>query len=141
MSATPRAARDAVTSPALSPPVGPFSHAVRTGAGERSLVYLSGQTGQDPATGRLVEGGTVAEAGQALRNLAAVLDAAGLGMDDVVKVNVYLVDMADFAAFNAEYARHFDAPHPARTTVAVAALPLAARVELEIVAVDRRSTR
>ena len=133
--------RDAITSTKLSPPVGPFSHAVRAGVAERDLVYLSGQTGQDPASGRLAEGGTVAEAAQALRNLTTVLEAAGLTTDDVIKVNIYLVDMGDFAAVNAEYARHFRAPYPARTTIAVAALPLGARVELEMIAADRRASR
>jgi 2-iminobutanoate/2-iminopropanoate deaminase len=125
--------RRAITSPALATPAGPFSHAVRAGA-ERDLVYLSGQVGQDPDTGALVAGGTAAGAERALLNVAAVLAAAGLGPDDVVKANVYLADMRDFAALNAVYARHFRAPYPARTTVAVAALPLGARVEVEVVA-------
>ncbi len=126
--------RIAITSSTLAPPVGPFSHAVRTGAGERELVYLSGQVGTDVATGRLADGGTAAQADQALRNIAVVLEAGGLTMADVIKANVYLVDMNDFAAMNAVYARHFDTPVPARTTVAVAALPLGARVEIEVVA-------
>ena len=128
--------RRAITSPALAAPVGPFSHAVRAGP-ERDLVYVSGQVGQDPDAGTLVPGGTAAEAERALRNVAAVLAAAGLGLDDVVKANVYLADMHDFAALNAVYARHFRAPYPARTTVAVAALPLGARVEVEVVARGR----
>lgn len=126
--------RMALTSSALAPPVGPFSHAVRTGVGERELVYLSGQVGIDASTGGLADGGTAAQADHALRNVAAVLEAGGLTMADVLKANVYLTDMNDFAAMNAVYARHFDAPFPARTTVAVAALPLGARVEIEVVA-------
>jgi 2-iminobutanoate/2-iminopropanoate deaminase len=126
--------RIAITSPVLPPSVGPFSQAIRTGVGERELVYLSGQVGIDPATNRLVDGGTAVQAEQALRNIAAVLDAGGLTMADVIKANVYLIDMGEFASMNAVYAQHFVAPFPARTTVAVAALPLGARFEIEVVA-------
>jgi len=115
--------------------VGPYSHAVECG----DLVYLSGQTPLDPATAALVEGGIAAQTERCFQNLFAVLAAAGLAPDDVVKVNVYLVDMADFAAMNAVYARQFSRPFPARTTVGVAALPLGARVEVELVA--RRSSQ
>ena len=110
--------------------VGPYSHAVECG----ELVYLSGQTPLDPATSALVEGGIAAQTERCFQNLFAVLAAAGLAPDDVVKVNVYLVDMADFAAMNAVYERQFSRPFPARTTVGVAALPLGARVEVELVA-------
>lgn len=113
--------------------VGPYSHAVRAG----DLLFLSGQTPIDPATGRLREGSVGAQADQCLDNLFAVLAAAGLGPDDVVKVNVYLVDMADFAALNEAYARRFAAPYPARTTIGVASLPLGARIEMELVARER----
>lgn len=122
--------REGINSPQLPAPVGPFSHAVRDG----DRVYLSGQVGQDPATGKLVVGDVAAQAEQAFKNLAAVLAHVGSSLDDVLKVNVYLVDMADFAAMNGVYARQFAQPYPARTTVAVAALPLGARVELEVVA-------
>jgi 2-iminobutanoate/2-iminopropanoate deaminase len=110
--------------------VGPYSHAVACG----ELVYLSGQTPLDPATGALVAGGIAAQAEQCFRNLFAVLAGAGLSPDDVAKVNVYLVDMADFAAMNAVYERQFARPFPARTTIGVAALPLGARIEIELVA-------
>lgn len=110
--------------------IGPYSHAVEAG----ELLYLSGQTPLDPATGRLVEGDAGAQAARCLENLFQVLAAAGLGPDDVVKVNVFLTDMADFAAMNAAYAARFSAPYPARTTVGVASLPLGARVEIELVA-------
>jgi 2-iminobutanoate/2-iminopropanoate deaminase len=113
--------------------VGPYSHAVES----EGTVWLSGQTPLDPTTGRLVEGGIGAQAEQCFRNLFGVLAAAGLGSDDVVKANVYLVDMADFAAMNAVYERRFSRPFPARTTIGVAALPLGARIEIELVA--RRS--
>lgn len=110
--------------------VGPYSQAVRAG----ELLFLSGQTPLDPATGRLVEGGVGAQTEQCFRNLFAVLRAAGLSPDAVVKVNVFLTDMADFPAMNEVYARQFERPYPARSTVGVASLPLGARIEIELVA-------
>lgn len=112
-------------------PVGPYAHAV-VARGE--LVYLSGQTPIDPASGRLVDGDLTAQVQQVFTNLGHVLAAAGLAFADVVKVNVFLVDMDDFATMNGVYASVFDDPYPARTTVAVAGLPLGARVEIEVVA-------
>ena len=109
---------------------GPYSHAIDTGA----LVFLSGQTPRDPDTGALVEGGIGAQTTRSLDNLAAVLAAAGLTSDDVVKCNVYLVDMDDFAEMNQAYAAFFTEPRPARTTIGVAALPMGARVEIEMIA-------
>jgi 2-iminobutanoate/2-iminopropanoate deaminase len=122
--------RDVYTSDRIAPPVGPFSPAVRAG----DLLYLSGQVAQDPSTGRLVEGGIDAQASQILRNVAAVLDAAGRGFDDVVRVGVYLRDMADFKVMNAVYERHFARPYPARTVIGVASLPLGAAIEIDVVA-------
>jgi 2-iminobutanoate/2-iminopropanoate deaminase len=110
--------------------VGPYSHAVEAGG----FVYLSGQTPMDPLTGALVAGGIEVQAEQCFRNLLAVLGAAGLAADDVVKVNVFLVEMGDFAAMNSVYSRMFSKPYPARTTIGVAALPLGARIEIEMVA-------
>ncbi len=110
--------------------VGPYSQAI-VGPG---AIYCSGQTPLDPATGRLVEGGVAAQTRQCFRNLFNVLAARGLGADDVMKVNVYLTDMDDFAEMNAAYAEHFVEPFPARTTVGVSALPLHARVEIELIA-------
>lgn len=110
--------------------VGPYSHAVAAG----EFVYLSGQTPIDPKTGRLVEGDLTAQAKQCFQNLFAVLASTGLSTDEVVKVNVYLTDMEDFTAMNAVYAQQFNPPYPARTTIAVAALPLGARIEIEMVA-------
>lgn len=110
--------------------VGPYSHAVAAG----EIVYLSGQTPLDPKTGKLVEGDVGAQTAQCFENLANVLAAAGLTLDDVVKVNVFLTDIGDFAAMNAVYATKFAAPYPARSTVGVAALPLGARVEIEMIA-------
>ena len=121
--------RQSFTSDRIGPPVGPFSQAVQ-GAGD--AVYLSGQVGHDPATGRLAEG-VAAQTEQAFRNLSAVLEAAGRTLDDVVRVGVYLADMGDFAAMNEVYARWFEQPYPARTTIGVAALPLGAAVEIDMV--------
>ena len=101
---------------------------------EGGTVYCSGQIGLDPETGTLVEGGIGAETRRVLDNLSAVLRAAGSGLSDVVKTTVFLVDMGDFAAMNEVYAASFAPPHPARSTVAVAALPRGARVEIEAVA-------
>ena len=125
--------RTTIASDAAPRAIGPYAQAVAAG----DLVFCSGQVGLDPANGRLVLGGVAAEAARALENLAAVLSAAGLGLGDVVKTTVYLVDLADFAAVNEVYARHFLAPYPARATVGVAALPAGARVEIEAVATRR----
>ncbi|HZT02903.1 MAG TPA: Rid family detoxifying hydrolase [Steroidobacteraceae bacterium] len=121
--------KTAISSPELAPPVGPYSAAVRVDG----FLYVSGQAGQDPATGKLVEGGVVAEAERIFRNLAAILQSAGRSFDDVVRAGVFLTNMSDFAAFNGVYARHFTKPFPARTTVAVAGLPLGASVEVDLI--------
>lgn len=113
--------------------VGPYSHAVESDP----FVFLSGQTPLDPATGRLEEGPVETQVRRCFANLGAVLGAAGLDFDDVVKVNVFLTDMGDFAAMNAVYAEQFDRPFPARTTIGVASLPLGAQVEIEMVARTR----
>ena len=121
--------RQTVTAP-NAPSAGPYSHGVWAG----DLFYLSGQAAVDPATGKLVAGDTAAQAGQCFTNLFGVLAAAGLGPQHVIKANVYLVDMNDFAAMNAVYAAQFEKPYPARTTVGVASLPLGARIEIELIA-------
>ena len=110
--------------------VGPYSHGIVSDP----FVVLSGQTPLDPSTGDLVGGGAGAQTRQCFANLFAVLRADGLDASDVVKVNVYLTDMDDFAEMNAAYADHFDEPFPARTTIGVAALPLGAAVEIELMA-------
>jgi 2-iminobutanoate/2-iminopropanoate deaminase len=120
----------AITSPELTPPVGPFSQAIKVDG----FVYLSGQVGQDPATGKLVPGGVVAEAEQVFSNAAAVLRAGGMGFDDVISVRVFLTRIEDYQAVNAIYARHFNEPFPARTAIGVAALPLGASVEVDLIA-------
>lgn len=122
--------RDAVSTDEIAPPVGPFSPAVRAG----TALYLSGQVAQDPATGRLVDGDAAQQTERILRNVGALLRAAGKSFADVVRAGVYLTDMRDFQAVNAVYARHFEAPYPARTTIGVAALPLGAAVEIDLIA-------
>ena len=119
-----------ITSDRLAKPVGPFSPAIRDG----DRVYTSGQVAQDPATGKLVEGSVAAQTEQIFRNLKVILEAADKTLADVVKANVYLVDIQRFAEMNEVYAKYFVAPYPARTTVAVAALPLNAQVEIEMIA-------
>jgi 2-iminobutanoate/2-iminopropanoate deaminase len=113
--------------------IGPYSQAVASGP----FLFLSGQIGLDPATGNLVAGGTDAETEQVLRNLKAVLGAAGLTFDAVVRTTIYLVDLGDFARVNEIYGRHFRAPFPARATVGVASLPRGARVEIDAIAIHR----
>lgn len=126
--------RSAVVAPDAPEAIGPYSHAIEaTGR----FVFLSGQTPLDPSTGLLVAGDVTAQARQVFANLTAVLEAAGLSLDDVVKVTVFLTDMADFEAMNAVYATVFSAPFPARTTVAVAGLPRGARIEIELTALHR----
>lgn len=122
--------RKTILAPDAPAAIGPYAHAVWNG----SELFCSGQTPIDPATGQLISGDVSAQTERVFDNLAAVLAAAALSLDHVVKCNVYLTDMADFPAMNAVYGARFHAPFPARTTVAVAALPLGARVEIECVA-------
>lgn len=110
--------------------VAAYSQAIDTGG----LVFLAGQVGLDPATQQLVEGGIEAQAERALKNIVAVLAAAGLTMADVVKTSCFLSDIANFEALNAVYARFVADPPPARSTFAVAALPRGALIEIEAVA-------
>ncbi|HEV7860103.1 MAG TPA: RidA family protein [Pyrinomonadaceae bacterium] len=111
--------------------IGPYSQAVRAGG----FVFASGQIPLDPQTGEFVPGGITEQTEQVLRNLNAVLEAAGSGLDRVVKTTVFLADLNDFAAMNEVYGRYFskDAP-PARATVQAARLPRDARVEIEVIA-------
>ena len=118
-----------ITSPDLAPPVGPFSQAVDAGG----FIYYSGQVGQDPTTGKLVAGGIAAEMDRVFQNLSALLKAAGKSLDDVVRASVYLTSMSDYVALNGIYAKHFRQPFPARTVIGVAALPLGACVEIDLV--------
>jgi 2-iminobutanoate/2-iminopropanoate deaminase len=121
--------RQAVSSSNAPAAIGPYSQAIVADG----TVYCSGQIGLDPATGELADG-LEAQAERALRNLSAVLDAAGLTFADVVKTTIFLTDMGDFAAVNAIYASAMPEPPPARSTVAVAALPKGALVEIEAIA-------
>ena len=110
--------------------VGPYAQAVR----HQGLLFTSGQIGLSPSSGRLA-GDTLAEqAGQVMSNLQAVLEAAGCCREDIIKVNIYLTDMDDFPELNTLYAGWLGAHRPARATVAVAALPLGARVEMDVIA-------
>ena len=110
--------------------IGPYSQAVRVG----NLVYTSGQIPINPATGVFAEGGIKEQTRQSLLNVKAILEAAGLTMNDVVKTTVFMADMNDFADMNAVYAEFFSEPYPARSAVAVKALPKGALVEIEVVA-------
>jgi 2-iminobutanoate/2-iminopropanoate deaminase len=122
--------RRPIEAPDAPRPVGPYSAAVAAG----DLVFCAGQIGLDPATTTIVPGGTEAETRQVLKNVDAVLAAAGCSVDDVVKTTVFLVDLADGKLMNELYGQHFRAPYPARSTVVVAALPMGARVEIEVIA-------
>lgn len=113
--------------------IGPYSHAVEAG----ELIFLSGQTPIDSKTGMLVEGDVLLQTEQCFKNLFAVLDAAGLTPDSVVKVNVFLTNMANFEAMNMVYSKQFSSPYPSRTTIGVNSLPLGAQVEIEMIARKR----
>jgi 2-iminobutanoate/2-iminopropanoate deaminase len=110
--------------------IGPYSMAIETG----DLVFLSGQIPLDAATGKLVEGDISAQAKQSLENLKTILEAAGLGFGHVVKTTIFLTSMADFAAVNEVYKAYVGEPYPARSTFAVAGLPMGAKVEIEMIA-------
>jgi 2-iminobutanoate/2-iminopropanoate deaminase len=125
-----RTNRRVLRTEAAPAPVGPYSQGMVAGG----LVFTVGVVGSNPATSELVAGGLEAQAHQALDNLEAILDAAGTTMSAIVKANVYLADMADLAAFNEIYGARMSEPYPPRTTVAVAGLPLGARVEIDCVA-------
>ncbi len=111
--------------------IGPYSQAISAG----EIIFVSGQLGLDPKTGKLAEGGIAAETKQALENIKAVLTAAGSGLANVVKADVYLADMSEFSKMNEVYATYFSEPYPARVTVAVKALPKDGRVEISVIAV------
>ncbi len=123
----PRTAISTTQAPAA---IGPYSQAIRADG----YLFCSGQLGLDPATGDFVAPDVAAQAEQALRNLGTVLEAAGLTFGDVVKTTIFLADIGDFAAVNGVYGRFVTDPPPARSTVAVAALPKGGRVEIEATA-------
>ena len=123
-------ARQAVSTEAAPKAIGPYSQAVRAGA----LLFLAGQVPLDPATGSLVPGDVAAQTHRVMRNLKAVIEAAGSSLDAVVKTTIYLADLGDFKAVNEVYGSYFTPPAPARATVQVARLPLDARVEIDAIA-------
>ena len=110
--------------------IGPYSQAIKAGG----FVFVSGQVAFDPKTGEFVPGGIAEQTEQVLKNVSAVLEAAGSSLDQVVKTTVFLADMKEFSGMNEVYARFFSDPPPARATVAAAGLPRDARVEIEVVA-------
>jgi 2-iminobutanoate/2-iminopropanoate deaminase len=121
--------KKAITSPKAKA-IGPYSAAVEQG----DFVFVSGQIPLDSGTGKLVEGDIAAQARQSLENLQTILGAAGLTFAHVVKTTIFLTDMGDFAAVNDVYKTYVGEPYPARSTIAVAALPMGAKVEIEMIA-------
>jgi reactive intermediate/imine deaminase len=114
-------------------PIGSYSQAIKVG----NTIYFSGQIGLDPKTGLLVDGGFEAQSRQAFKNLQAVALAAGASLDDVTKVNIYVINLDDFSILNSVMAEYVNTPYPARSTVQVAALPKGALVEIEATAIVR----
>jgi 2-iminobutanoate/2-iminopropanoate deaminase len=121
--------RETVTAHGAPKAAGPYSHAIRSGG----LLYCSGQTPIDPATGELVEGDVGTQAARCLENLSVVCAAGGARLADAVRVAVYVTDMSTFGAVNEAYAGYFESDPPARTTIGVAALPLGATVEMDAI--------
>jgi 2-iminobutanoate/2-iminopropanoate deaminase len=122
--------REPVSTTAAPAAIGPYSQAIKAG----DFLFASGQIPLDPSTGTLVDGGIAEQTHRVLKNLAGVLDAAGIGFDKVVKTTVYLSDMADFAAVNEIYATYFPQPAPARATIQAARLPRDVKVEIDFIA-------
>lgn len=122
--------RRAVRTDAAPAAIGPYSQAIDTG----TLVFASGQIPLDPSTGQLVEGGIARQTEQVLRNIGAVLEAAGLSLQHVVKTTIYMTDLAEFEEMNAVYGRVMPDPPPARSTVQVARLPRDVRIEIDVIA-------
>lgn len=127
--------KEIITSDNAPKAAGPYSPAVR----QNGFVFLSGQIPLDPQTGQLVTGSIEEQTGRVLENLKAVLEAAGLSLDDVVKTTVFLKDMGNFARMNEAYGKYFNSRPPARTTVEVARLPRDVQVEIELIAADTRA--
>lgn len=123
--------REIITTPHAPAAIGPYSQAVQIG----DLIYTAGQIPLVPETGKLVEGGIEAQTQQVLQNLAQILEAAGSSLAQVVKATIFVTDLGDFAALNKVYGSFFASDPPARSTVQVAALPLGAKVEIEVVAI------
>jgi reactive intermediate/imine deaminase len=123
--------RQIIESPNAPKAIGPYSQAVRVG----KTVYLSGQIALDPSSGQLVEGGIDPQVHRVFRNLKAVAEAAEAGLEDAVRLTIYLTELADFARVNEIMAQYFKPPYPARATIGVAALPKGARVEIDAILV------
>ncbi len=121
--------KEIIVTPHAPAALGPYSQGIKVG----NLIFTAGQLGLDPTTGKLVEG-LEAQTEQALKNLAAILEAAGSRLENVIKTTCFLADINDFKAFNAVYARFFASNPPARSTVQAGALPAGGRVEIEVVA-------
>jgi len=135
MTTTASSSHTVVSTAAAPSAIGPYSQAIRTVEG---FVFASGQIPMDPATGALVGGGIKEQTDRVLKNVRAVLEAAGSNLQRVVKTTVFLADMNDFAAMNEVYASYFPSDPPARSTVQVARLPRDARVEIEVIALAPR---
>jgi 2-iminobutanoate/2-iminopropanoate deaminase len=124
--------RDIISTGKAPAAIGPYSQAVRV----NGFIFCSGQIPIDPATGDVVEGDISVQAEQVMRNIEAILEASGIGFDAVVKSTIFLTSLADFGIVNEIYGRSFTAPHPARSTVQVSALPKGVDIEIEIVAIS-----
>jgi 2-iminobutanoate/2-iminopropanoate deaminase len=123
--------REAVSTPSAPAAIGPYSQAIKAG----NLLFVSGQVPIDPASGQIVAGDIAQQTRRVFENIGAILDAAGLSFDAVVRTTVYLADMDEFAAMNEVYATYFRSPAPARATVQVSRLPRDARVEVDAIAI------
>ena len=123
-------ALDVISTPHAPAAIGPYSQAIRSG----NLLFLSGQIPLDPATGQLIPGDITAQTERVLKNLAAILEAAGSGLDKVLKTTVYLKDLAEFGRMNDVYGKFFGEKPPARATVQVSRLPRDAAIEIDLVA-------
>ena len=122
--------RTAITTKGAAAAIGSYSQAVRVG----SLLFVSGQIPLDPSTGDLVEGDIAFQTQQVMKNLSAILDAAGYKFSDVVRTSVFLIDLEDFSTVNEVYATYLPSPAPARSTVQVSGLPKRARIEIDLIA-------
>jgi 2-iminobutanoate/2-iminopropanoate deaminase len=122
-----------VSSPAAPAAIGPYSQAIKAGG----FVFLSGQIPLDPTTGQIVEGDIAAQTVQVMKNLGAVLEAAGSSFDEVVRTTIFLTNLGDFQVVNETYGKHFKGVPPARATVQVAALPRGSKVEIDAIALAK----
>lgn len=120
---------DAIQTASAPAAIGPYSQAIKAG----SMVFMSGQIPLNPATMELVDGGIEEQTHQVFKNLTAVAEAAGCGLQNAVKLTIYLIDLSDFAVVNNIMAEYFDQPYPARATIQVSALPKGSMVEIDAV--------